>query len=46
LKEKYINLLIEKKIDDAILNQKFNFILTSPTDSLIQKNIAYPVKVR
>jgi hypothetical protein len=39
LKDKYMNLLIEKKIDEAVSNQKFNIILTNPADSLNPKNL-------
>jgi hypothetical protein len=39
LKEKYMNLLIEKKVNDAVSNQKFNIILTNPIDSIKQKSI-------
>lgn len=34
LEEKYMNLLIEKKIDDAVSNQKFNIILYNQKDSI------------
>jgi hypothetical protein len=34
LKEKYMNLMIEKKINEAVSNQKFNIILANPGDSL------------
>jgi hypothetical protein len=34
LKENYMNLMIEKKINDAVSNQKFNIILQASPDSI------------
>lgn len=42
LEEKYMNLLIEKKIDDAVENQKFNIILY-PADTSRQKQNVTPL---
>jgi hypothetical protein len=42
LKENYMNLLIEKKINEAVSNQKFNIILYNQKDS-IQGTESHPV---
>jgi len=42
LKDKYMNLLIEKKIDEAVKDQKFNIIISNPVDSLNSQSIQKP----
>jgi len=43
LKEKYMNLLIEKKINEAVSNQKFKVILYNPADTLNLKSPPVPL---
>ncbi|NVO20330.1 MAG: hypothetical protein HXX13_11550 [Bacteroidetes bacterium] len=44
LKEQYLNLLLEKKINEAVANQKFNIIIAAPHDTI--KAVTLPSAVQ